>query len=530
MDLDDAKTSNNRDREPSVSDLCQVYKFPERKWTSIRLVPGLYSTAGYWVSVKKKDGTFTKFYINAPSYNPKTQERDSAIADPWRDFSEQESLSLKDIDRDDKDAYNKAKSKQRVQYAQSYYMEAIIRSKQKALPSKLPRPTAQERESGFKEKDSDSITPFEVVRLGRSLLGKIQELKGLNIVERRDGSVNAYAVNHEKFGRDIRVFYDSKKAPADQYQVQLGEKRTPLTEEELAMLRWDLESATQMKKQDPEKVQTNFDEWAKKMGIKVKKSRKDVDQDEDFLSKKRTKGRARDEDLDDEDEDEGFDDEEDEEDEEPSRKKAPAKKTSKPAAKKRKPVDDEEDEDDFDDDEDEDDEDDELPRKKAPAKKAAKPAAKKRKPVDDEDEDDDFDDEDDDFDDDDDEAPRKKSVKKAPAKKRKPADDDFDEDEDDDFDDEDDEEDEDEAPRKKATAKKSVKKAPAKKTSKKPVDDDEDDDFDDEDDDFDDDEDEESPRKKPVKKAPAKKAPAKKRKPVDDDEDDEDDFDDEDED
>ncbi len=543
MDLDDAKTSTRKEREPSVSDLCAVYKFPERKWVSIRLTPGLFSTAGYWIEVKKKDGGTTKFYLNAPSYDSKAQELDSTKVDPWRDYAAHEKQALANIDRNDKAAFEEFRKGQQVQFTQSWFMEALIRSKQKTLPDRLPKPTAEERKTGFKDKDSDSLTAYEVVRLGKSLLGKIQELKGLNVIERKDGSVQAYAVNHPKFGRDIRVYYDSKKAPADQYQVQLGEKRTPLTEEEMEMLKWNLEAATTVKSEDEESIMANFNSWATRMGIKVpkKKTRKDVDEDEDFdedEAPKKKKPSRKQVEVDDEDEDEGFDDDEDDEDEPPRKsKKAPAKKSKRPADEDE----DDEDDDDFDDedDEDDDDEDDEPPRKskKPVAKKAS--AKKSKKPADDEDDFDDEDDEDDedededegfDDEDDEDEPPRKSKkapAKKAPAKKaskKRPVDDDDDEDEDED-DDFDDEDEDDEPPRK------STKKAPAKKaTKKRPVDDDEDDDdFDDEDDDEDEDEPPRKSKKAPAKKA-AKKAPAKKaaKKRPADDEDDDDDFDDED--
>ena len=546
MDLDDAKTSTRKEREPSVSDLCAVYKFPERKWVSIRLTPGLFSTAGYWIEVKKKDGGTTKFYLNAPSYDSKAQELDSTKVDPWRDYAAHEKQALANIDRNDKAAFEEFRKGQQVQFTQSWFMEALIRSKQKTLPDRLPKPTAEERKTGFKDKDSDSLTAYEVVRLGKSLLGKIQELKGLNVIERKDGSVQAYAVNHPKFGRDIRVYYDSKKAPADQYQVQLGEKRTPLTEEEMEMLKWNLEAATTVKSEDEESIMANFNSWATRMGIKVpkKKTRKDVDEDEDFdedEAPKKKKPSRKQVEVDDEDEDEGFDDDEDDEDEPPRKsKKAPAKKSKRPADEDE----DDEDDDDFDDeddedDDDDDDEDDEPPRKskKPVAKKAS--AKKSKKPADDEDDFDDEDDEDDedededegfDDEDDEDEPPRKSKkapAKKAPAKKaskKRPVDDDDDEDEDED-DDFDDEDEDDEPPRK------STKKAPAKKaTKKRPVDDDEDDDdFDDEDDDEDEDEPPRKSKKAPAKKA-AKKAPAKKaaKKRPADDEDDDDDFDDED--
>ena len=516
MDLDDAKTSRGNDRRPDVGDLVEVYKFPEKKWTTIRLTPGLFSRARYWVKTKKKDGSPSKFPIECPSYDPQAQERDSTVPDPWRDQADREASAMSDADRKD----SKARERLNIQYTQDWFMEGIVRSIQKQLPERMPKPTAAERKSGFKDKDSDSLTAKRVIRLGKSLLGKLQELKGLNTVETKSGAVKAFSVNDPKFGRDIRVYYDSSKAPADQYQVQLGDKRTPLTEEELAMLGWDLATACapvtagmdeEALAKYHKQVKNDFDQWAAKMGIKLKKARKDVDEDEDFdddeddepkskkTSKKPVKGKkSRDED---EDEDEDDFDDEDEDDEPPVKKKA----AKKPAKKSR----DDDEDDDFDDEDDDfDDEDDEPPAKKKPVKGGKKsrddfddeddePPVKKKpaKKSRDEDEDDDFDDdEDDDFGDEDDEP----KPKKKPAKKSR----DEDDDEDDDFGDEDDE------PK--------PKKKPAKKPVKKSRDEAEDDDFDDEDDDFDDEDEDDEPKSK---KKPAKK-PAKKSRDEDDDFDD----------
>jgi len=530
-DLDSVRAGGRKEREPDIGSLTDVYKFPEGKWVTLRLLPGVVSNAGYWVSTKKKDGGKTKFRTNCPSYDPATQERDSTKYDPWRDLQAKESQAVKDGDLDVKATH--------VQYEQKYFMNAIIRALVKDEPARKPKHTANERKAGFKEKDSDSWTPIKVVRLGRSLVNKIKDLKGLNIVEGSKGA-KAFPVTDAKYGRDIRVMFDSSKAPAEQYQVQLGDKRSPLTEEELEYLKWDIETANTQKEMSEDEVRADFTSWATRNNVKV-------------AMNKKGKGRTE------EDEDEDFDDED--EDEAPKKKKAPAKKT---AVKSKKFKDEDEDDENFDDEDEEDEE--EAPKKsKKPAPKKAAPKSKKSRDEDEEDEEDedeDFDDEDEededeDFDDEDEEdedkAPRKKSkkpVKKAPAKKRRPSDDEEeddedeeeddeppkkskktpvkkvtsksksdDEDEEDDFDDED-EEDEDEAPRKKSASK--SKKAPAKKSKS---DDDDEDDFDDEDEE-EDEEDDEPPKKstkKPVKKAPAKKSSKRSK-----DEDDEDDFDDED--
>ncbi len=511
IDLDDGKTGGRGERSEGVRDLVDVFKFPEKKWTTIRLDKGLFSTANYWITTKKKDGSKGKFPTPCPSYDPDAQERDSTKADPWRDCAAMLYANLSEKERKERD-------KQLIQFTQEWWMIGIVRAKQKQLPERMPKPTKAERASGFKDKDSDSLTAKYAIKLGRSLLGKIQELKGLNTVEsKQTGAVKAFAVNDVKYGRDLRVYYDSSKAPADQYQVQLGEKRTPLTEEEQAMLSWDLATATAQPEIDEKLLAEDFKKWADKMGIKsTKKSKKDVDEDEDFddedeeeeedepkskskkskgdVPKKGKKSKKVVEEEDDEDEDEDED-----EDDVPKSKKAKAGKKSK-----------KDDDDDFDEDEDEDEDEDDVPKsKKSKGKKAA--PAKSKKDEDDFDEDEDEDDapkkskskskkvvDEDDFDDEDEDD---EPVTKKGKKSKKVVD------EDEDFDDEDEEDEEDEP---------APKKGKSKSTKKSKKDEDEDD-FDDEDEDDEEDE----PKKSKGKKS---KAGKKSKKVDDDDDDDEDDI------
>jgi hypothetical protein len=469
-DLDDVKDSG-RTRAARPDDKVDVFQFPEKKWVTLRLIGKTFAYGGYWVRGKKKDGSPVSYYVESPSFNPATQERDSTIYDPWRDAEVIVRESISEEDR-------KKGVRAPLNFSRTFWMNAINRVLQKKFDAKGNKPTKAERVSGFKDKDSDTITPVVAVRFPQSLANKLRGLKELNTTE-RNGEVKTWPVSHEKYGCDVRIYYDSTKPPADQYQVVPREGKSPLTEEEKGYLIWDLSELSAPASE--EETRANFERWSKQVGIKLKSSK--------------SKGRSEEEDDEDEDEDD---------DDTPKR----SSKSKKPVKKSSKKSDDDFDDDDFDDEDSDDDEDeedddfededeDDTPKKskKAPAKKA--PAKKSKKPVDDED--------DDDFDDDEDE------------------------------DEDDDEDDEDDTPKRSSKSKKPVKKAPAKK-SKKPVDDDdfdededEEDEDSDEDDDFDEDEDDtpkRSSKKAPAKKAPAKKPVKKSKKPVDDD----DDFDDEDDD
>lgn len=421
MDLDDTPTYNgNRDARPKMSEMVSIMKFPDRKWVRIRLLPGVFSDANYWVKTKKKDGSTTKFPAPCPSYDPETCQRDSTIYDPWEKHSRR---------GDDNESI--------VDYNQSFYMNAINRSLQKKF--RPGKPTKAEAKSGFKDMESDTETPVQVVVMGKSLIGKIKDLKELNTKSRK-GEIRAYSVNDPKFGRDINVRYDKTKPPAERYQVMLADTPSEaLTEEEQAYLVYDIAAAIPPRP-DEAHVRAEYNSWAKRNGFlneedsdKPKKNKKrsedfDDEDDEDDLPKKKRKASV--DDFDDEDNDEPpkkkkskvvEDDDDDDFDDEPPKK----------GKGKKKPVDDFDDEDDdldeddfddeppkkgkgkkskdddFDDDEDDEDEDEEPVRKK-----------KKSKVVDD------FDD--DDEDDFDDEPPKKSKGKKKPV-------DDFDDDEDDDL-------------------------------------------------------------------------------------------------
>jgi hypothetical protein len=123
MDLDDIKDRNSGDRPLGMGDIASVYKFPEKKWVSIRLIPGVQPEASYWVKTTKKDGKFTKFSTPCPSFDFETQERDSTKYDPWREVEERELSAVK--------AGEKSREDMSVSYASNFWMNAIIRQDQK---------------------------------------------------------------------------------------------------------------------------------------------------------------------------------------------------------------------------------------------------------------------------------------------------------------------------------------------------------------------------------------------------------------
>lgn len=411
------------------------FKSVEGKWVTFRLFGDIMSFGNYWIAGVNKQGVKKRFPQACPSFNYLTGQRESGKYDPWWEVEQHERNGSED---------NKSET---VQFTRSFFINAIVRSEQDNEPAKI-RKTPEEAESGFKDKDSSSWTPVKVLRMPPSLLQKIQELKPLNSVKFKNGSIKCFDVTHPIYGRDIQVKFDDSASPANKYSIQLGMKRTPLTEEEKEYLTYDLDALYYVPKE--EEVKRSFEVWAKRSGY----SKKVEDETED-----------------------NFDmDKSEEEDEAPAPVKKPVKKPAKKVV--------EDDEDDFDEDEEVDVplkkgskkikkvvEDDDEEEEKAPVKKSAK-----GKQEEDEEDIPDFDEDEDeeDSEEEEDEAPKKpvkKPVKKAPVKKV------VEEEDEDDFEDDDDSDEEEEEERPKKSVKKPTKK-PAKKAA------DEEDDFDFDDDEF----------------------------------------------
>ena len=394
--LDEIETRRNGNDSARIEELIDVFKWPDGKWVQVRLMDrGLLPISTHWVPIiGSKTGKESKIPRLCLNIDPASGK------------------ALKG-----KCPYCELGDTARAQ--DHYYFNAIIRELQEDQPKKAVKPTSAERETGFKDIDSRSWTPVRAIRLPGGLLDQFKAQKDLNKHKsKKTGETKKYAINHDKYGVDFNVMYDSSIKGGQKYKIS-KEGRTPLTEEELEYLVYDLDGAAIAKEMGLKTLEEALrdvktltlaggkggkDDDEKSKGRRVIDDDDDVDLDEDDEPKKKgKKSKHRD---DDEDEDEDEDD-------------APFKKKGK----KSKHRDDDEDEDEEpkkkkgkkskDEDEDDEDDEDEKPSKKS----------KKSKHSDGDD--------DDDEDDDEDEKPSKKS-KKSKKSKHRDDDDDDDEDEDDD--------------------------------------------------------------------------------------------------
>ena len=250
--FDDARDAGG-DKPKRVSDIITVYKIPEKKWTAVRFHPEIHCYATAWVKTKNKEGKPTKFPALLRSFDPITQEFDSTVKDPWYEFSQKERAD--EVDQKDR----------LIQISKKFYGNMIVRKLQAQKPERTPRPEPEEIESGYKSKDSDTWTDWSAFALPPGLIRAIKELRELNTVESSSGATTAYSVTDIKYGCDIKIYFDPDQSPANQYKVQLGEQ-TPLTEEELASLRWDT-SDLENEPPSEQKVLKDFADWQRKMGL-----------------------------------------------------------------------------------------------------------------------------------------------------------------------------------------------------------------------------------------------------------------------
>ncbi len=369
QNFDDVDIPSKNDT-PRVSDLVEMYKWPDGKYGTVRFLGALYAYGGHWVKTKKKDGTKGSFYAVCSAWDPETGKFDSTKNCEWCNHTDSDLLGERTISR-----------------SVEYYSNVIDRKAQRNKPEDAQAPSKSEVKTGFITKDSETWTPVKVARCTPSVVKLIQGLRDLNVHEDANGDAKGFPVSHPKYGMDVSVKFDSKAAsPSQAYSVQRGDA-TPLKSTEKIYLTWDLSDLVPYP--SSEEVQEAYESWLKRNGgVSSKKKVVDEDDDEDDVPKKSSKKKVV--------EDDDFDDED--EDDEPPKKKKPVKKVA-----------------------DEDDDEDDVPKKKKPTKRVV-------------DEDDDDEDEPpkksskkkvvDDFDDDDEDEPPKKSSKKKVV-------DDFDDDDED---------------------------------------------------------------------------------------------------
>ena len=165
----DAVVVRSREERKKPTDIFTLLEYPSKNgkpaWVTIRLFGPVFSEGTYWVRAKR-DNPKSSFPAPCLSYDYNTHQRTSDKEDPWGDELQRE----RDAGMD----------QPYIRYQPYLYMNAIVRKEQSREPARN-RLTAEEKETGFKDKDSDSWTPVVVVRFTPSLFKKVQDLSSMSI-------------------------------------------------------------------------------------------------------------------------------------------------------------------------------------------------------------------------------------------------------------------------------------------------------------------------------------------------------------
>lgn len=403
----DIQDKGNRDnlRESDIFEIFPLAKKANGNWVSIRLLDtDLLPIKKHWIKImggkdKDKEIKIPRLCVN---FDPDNQGKPlRGMKCPYCGI-----------------AHGNDESGAPAQYDYKWYAQAIIRDEQAAAPRKMPKLTKKELKTGKKEMGSESWTPVMCIPLTNSLAQKIKELGERNIhtvKDKKSGkkSKQAFHVNHPKYGCDIEIKYNAKKAPAERYTIERGD-HTQLKDFEKEYLTWDFDNWEEiydmLGRLNEADALTDF----KKMDVLgVNPGDDDEDDDDDdgmSLGKKKKGGKA------DKKKRRSMDDDEDDEDDDDEDDRPSKSKKSKPSKSKRL----------LDDEDDDDDDEDDRPSKKKKSskdKKSSKVKSKKSKRSSDDDEDEDEDD-----------KPKKKKkkssdkVKSSDKKKKKKSSDDDDDD------------------------------------------------------------------------------------------------------
>lgn len=401
----DIQDKGNRDnlRESDIFEIFPLAKKANGNWVSIRLLDtDLLPIKKHWIKImggkdKDKEIKIPRLCVN---FDPDNQGKPlRGMKCPYCGI-----------------AHGNDESGAPAQYDYKWYAQAIIRDEQAAAPRKMPKLTKKELKTGKKEMGSESWTPVMCIPLTNSLAQKIKDLGERNIhtvKDKKSGkkSKQAFQVNHPKYGCDIEIKYNAKKAPAERYTIERGDP-TPLKDFEKEYLTWDFDNWEEiydmLGRLNEADALTDF----KKMDVLgVNPGDDDEDDDDDdgmSLGKKKKGGKA------DKKKRRSMDDDEDDEDDDDEDDRPSKSKKSKPSKSKRL----------LDDEDDDDDDEDDRPSKKKKSskdKKSSKVKSKKSKRSSDDDEDED-------------DKPKKKKkkssdkVKSSDKKKKKKSSDDDDDD------------------------------------------------------------------------------------------------------
>ena len=202
-------------KAPRVEDLVDMFD-STGKWQRIRILPGTFALATYWIDVRKKDGDAVPVPKTARNFDVATGQFTDARC-PYAEGAAKRQFT------------QRGEIVERPQI--HYYVNVIDRAEQDHQPRKIK--VGQGEKSGFKVKGSNAWTPVRVLRLPPGVVGKLQALAERNGADFSD----------PESGADLDVMIDKRaSSPSSMYQFQPCAS-SPLKGKEREFLLWDVRAA-----------------------------------------------------------------------------------------------------------------------------------------------------------------------------------------------------------------------------------------------------------------------------------------------
>lgn len=208
---------NSNSKAPRLDALLPIKKLKSGVFYKFRFVGPYYSFAEHWIPIRTKEGRIVKIRKLCLAYDHKTGEFTRKC--PYCDL---------------------AADTPRVHILQN----AIDRKAQRNEPKNKPKPLKSESklqtlswddskiEYYIKDKDSETWTPVEPIKLSSNPSKSIANYASLNRKTMKNGMEKVFPPEHDRYGFDIQIKYDENQNPSDQYFVA-KEKRNSLSDEEM---------------------------------------------------------------------------------------------------------------------------------------------------------------------------------------------------------------------------------------------------------------------------------------------------------
>jgi hypothetical protein len=375
------RTNSGKGDSLRLDEVVDIIQWPKNKYFLFRILPIMpLQVRQVWIKLwaggkgkEKREVNIPRYAIDFDPNDPETPKK--GVKCPY--------MALADK--------FKGQKEKPVRASDFWLFNVIDRDMQEeGPPRKASKPTKEEKNSGFKDINSETWTPVRVARLTMTSINRLQELSEENkIKSKKTGKTAQYDVSDAKFGFDTKLKFKPDAAGTDKYTIDKADGPTPLSDEEQGYLTWNLTEelldatgrmTEKAAKEDVKRMEIiggeelddddDEDEDEKPKKKKGKSTSLDDDDDEDEKPKKKKKKSSID---DDDDEDEkpkkkkkskSIDDDDDE-DEKPKKKKKSSDKDAKSSKVKKKSKSDDDDED-------------EKPKKKKKAKEEEAPKKKKK--------------------------------------------------------------------------------------------------------------------------------------------------------